>query len=375
MNNMSKNTVSSNKGNDKEEGLEIPPKMNYRQAEIFYYFRKAAIWAVFFVFLFLLRDLFGLVFMTFILGFIMFRITEYIGRKVKISRKKILTGLYVILISLVTGMMFFITPKVINEAKEFNSNIPEMEAKVRLAIENIKTNNPGLNQVFNLITTKEQLYEYTSKLRNDIINKIKTFLTMTFHVIVTIILSIVFSFIILLDFTQVVHDLKKFQSTKLRSLYNDIAHPIVRFFQIVGLAFEAQTVIAFVNTGLTVLGMFILGIQKTAFLGIIVFLCSFIPVLGVFISSLPIVLVAFNTGGFHTTFLVVIMILVIHAIEAYVLNPRIYAQHMKINPVFVLIILFLGHHLFGIWGMLLGVPVIYFFMTYISGLKSKLELE
>ena len=58
------------------------------------------------------------------------------------------------------------------------------------------------------------------------------------------------------------------------------------------------------------------------------------------------------------------MILVIHFIEAYVLNPHIYGARMKINPVLVLVILLIGHHFFHVWGVLLGVPVYYYLSRY-----------
>jgi predicted PurR-regulated permease PerM len=90
-----------------------------------------------------------------------------------------------------------------------------------------------------------------------------------------------------------------------------------------------------------------------------------VPVLGVFISTAPAMLVALNSGGYALAIKVVIFVVVIHMIEAYILNPLIYGQHLKLNPVVVLIILYVGHHFFGVWGMLLGVPVAYYFIHYV----------
>ena len=53
----------------------------------------------------------------------------------------------------------------------------------------------------------------------------------------------------------------------------------------------------------------------------------------------------------------VVMIIAIHMIETYVLNPRIVSSVMHINPVMTLIILYIAHSLIGMWGMLLGVPI------------------
>lgn len=374
---MSDENIEKKETQDSQDAQQIfSPKIRKFDINRFYGgLRKLLIWGVFFLIIYLLRDLFALVFFTFILGFINYRINEFIAKNTKIARKVSLILIYIIMIFILTMLIYFLGPKIIYETKELNNKIPELEFKIKNAIENFKQNNPGANQVFKFFYSKEQLDYYLSEFAQKAVKQTPIFVAFIFKVVTTIILSIIFSFLILLDLTKVVHELKRFESTRVRDLYNELARPIVRFGRVVGLAFEAQGIISIANTILTCLGMIIIGINEVVFLSIIVFIAGFIPVLGVFISSVPIVLVAFNTGGLLTMLFAIIMVIIVHAIEAYVLNPRIYAAHMKINPVFVLIVLFIGHHLFGVWGMLLGVPVIFYFMNYIAGLKSKLQKE
>ena len=40
------------------------------------------------------------------------------------------------------------------------------------------------------------------------------------------------------------------------------------------------------------------------------------------------------------------------------------ANKMELNPVLVLVILFISHHYFGLWGVLLGVPVAFYLFKY-----------
>jgi predicted PurR-regulated permease PerM len=65
------------------------------------------------------------------------------------------------------------------------------------------------------------------------------------------------------------------------------------------------------------------------------------------------------------------LVIVIHAIEAYLLNPIIYGRHLKLNPVLTLIILYVGYHAFGLWGMLLGVPVARYFIHDVIGVPFR----
>ena len=96
----------------------------------------------------------------------------------------------------------------------------------------------------------------------------------------------------------------------------------------------------------------------------IVFLCSFIPVAGVFISSIPICLVALQESGIGLVAIAIIAILIIHFIETYILNPKIFGHHLHLNPVIVLIILTIGGELFHIWGLVLGLPICTYIFSY-----------
>jgi predicted PurR-regulated permease PerM len=96
-----------------------------------------------------------------------------------------------------------------------------------------------------------------------------------------------------------------------------------------------------------------------ATIGIIVFILGFIPVFGFLISSLPIVLLGFNYGGMEVVAAIVIMIAVVHAVEAYYLNPKIVSAYMEF-PVFIsFVVLLLSEHFLGFIGLLIGVPLFY----------------
>ena len=54
---------------------------------------------------------------------------------------------------------------------------------------------------------------------------------------------------------------------------------------------------------------------------------------------------------------VVIAIGVIHMIEGMILSPRIIGKIGHLHPVLVIGILLVAEHFFGMWGLILGVPV------------------
>ncbi len=334
--------------------------------------KKTLIWGVLFFILFILRDLFGFVLLTFILAFITYRISEFAVELLPVTRRVIICVIYVVLICVIGGMGYVVVPRVFEETRQFAKDLPELETKLGDLVTDLKTRYPELAPIIVSYGDRDRIREEIALGTDRVAEHIPLFVKTVLHVLSMMILSIFFSFLIVMDLARLRREVKRFRDTKLHDFYQETAMPVVRFGQVVGRAFEAQTLIALANTFLTVLGMVILGIPRTALLGVIVFFCSFIPVLGVFISSIPIILVAFNSGGIWLAGCAVAVIILVHLLEAYVLNPRIYAYHMGMNPVVTLIVLFLGHHLFGVYGMLLAVPVAYYFLTHVAGLRPRL---
>jgi len=180
-------------------------------------------------------------------------------------------------------------------------------------------------------------------------------------------LSLLLSFFIVFDLTKMRRGVRRLQGSRVKDFYLEIAPGLISFGRLIGRAFQAQAVIAFFNTVLTFLLIRILGIDNPLFLCVIVFFCSFIPVLGVVLSSIPIALIAIAQpdGGVWLAFLAVVGILLIHLVEAWILNPKILGDMLHLHPVLVLAILAIGEHFFGVWGLLLGVPVIVYILRFV----------
>lgn len=76
-----------------------------------------------------------------------------------------------------------------------------------------------------------------------------------------------------------------------------------------------QAQIAVVNTALTAAGMWLLAIPGIGLLSLFVFLCSFIPIMGCIISTIPIGFVALTEYGFAKLAMSIIMVTLVHFVE------------------------------------------------------------
>lgn len=168
--------------------------------------------------------------------------------------------------------------------------------------------------------------------------------------------------------------------------YAVIAGKISRGF---GAIFKAQSIIALANAVLTILGLLIIGeslghgtFPFIVTLSIIVFIFGFIPVFGTILSSIPIIIIGYGYGGFSAVMGITMMILVVHAVEAYVLNPKIVSSYIDF-PVFITFLtLIVSEHIFGLVGLLIGVPLLSILLSfledfdqYISEIKKTLKVS
>ncbi len=120
---------------------------------------------------------------------------------------------------------------------------------------------------------------------------------------------------------------------------------------------RGQLLICCVNGVLSAIGFALFGLKYWPILAIVAAVMSIVPIFGSITSAIPAVMIGL-TQGLWTALSVLIWIIGIHQIEANLLNPKIIGTAAKIHPVLVVLALITGEHFFGIWGALLGVPVL-----------------
>jgi predicted PurR-regulated permease PerM len=124
---------------------------------------------------------------------------------------------------------------------------------------------------------------------------------------------------------------------------------------------RGQLIICLVNGVLTLIGLLILKVKYSLVLALIATLLSLIPIFGSIISTIPIVLVAVSQN-WEKGALVLLWVILIHALEAYFLNPRIMGTAAKIHPALIAFSLLVGERTFGFTGALLAVPAASIFL-------------
>ncbi|HET9552952.1 MAG TPA: AI-2E family transporter [Anaeromyxobacteraceae bacterium] len=136
---------------------------------------------------------------------------------------------------------------------------------------------------------------------------------------------------------------------------------------------RGQVTIMVVNAALTLVGLLVLKVPLAFALTALVFVLSIVPIFGTVLSSVPIVLLAL-LDGLPKGLAALAWILGVHALESYVLNPKIMGEAARIHPVLVVLALVIGERTSGLTGALLAVPLMSVFVAVFRFLHRKLAV-
>lgn len=120
---------------------------------------------------------------------------------------------------------------------------------------------------------------------------------------------------------------------------------------------RTQILIAAVDAVGIGVGAAIIGIPLALPLGILVFLGSFIPLVGAIVTGSIAVLVALVDQGPGTALVMLLIVLAVQQIEGNVLEPLLMGHAVSLHPVAVLLVVTAGSLAAGIVGALLAVPI------------------
>lgn len=188
--------------------------------------------------------------------------------------------------------------------------------------------------------------------------------------LVAVAMSVILSFFYTIELRQMNEFSKTFLSSQYLSwFFKDLDFFGKKFVNTFGVVLEAQFFIALTNTALTMIALFFMKMPQIFALGLMVFILSLVPVAGVIISLVPLSMVGYSVGGIRYIVYLIIVILVIHVIESYILNPKFMSSRTELPIFYTFVVLLVSEHLFGVWGLIVGVPI-FTFLLDIVGVKQ-----
>jgi len=322
--------------------------------------------------LYVLKDFLMLFLITFLISYLSFvlvkNISDFIRRKIKKDNKiiKFLTSINflasLLYIFYVLWFIFFIThliPILLNELNNIWQHIPIVKDQIKNItsyLAQVQHTQQKVSADFSKIMTEKNI---------EIIKSTILHLKSIWREITKFLLAFILSYFFIIDRKRLSKYLEGIKNSTLRFLYEEYSFLFWKIAKWFLLIFRAQSKIALTNTILTFLGLHIISFiiwHNIPYLGIltfIVFVFSFVPVLGVIFSSIPIALIVYNLSWFYGVLYVILMILIIHAIEAYILNPRFVSEEVELPVSLTFLLLLIWEHLFWPIWLIIAVPLFY----------------
>lgn len=121
---------------------------------------------------------------------------------------------------------------------------------------------------------------------------------------------------------------------------------------------RAQVLVAFVDAVGIGLAVWLLGVPLALPLAALVFMASFIPIIGAVLSGSVAVLVALVADGPITALILLALVIAVQQIEGHVLQPLLMGRAVSVHPLGVVLAIAAGAVLAGIVGALVAVPLV-----------------
>lgn len=119
---------------------------------------------------------------------------------------------------------------------------------------------------------------------------------------------------------------------------------------------RGQLTVAFAVAVMFIIGFSIVGLNYGITLGILAGFLNLIPYLGSFVAMIPVVFLALVTGPVMLV-KVIIVFIIEQTIEGRIVSPLVLGTQLKIHPVTIMFVLLTAGKIFGIAGVILGIPL------------------
>lgn len=121
----------------------------------------------------------------------------------------------------------------------------------------------------------------------------------------------------------------------------------------------------------SIIGFKLLNLNFFALLGVLVGLAQILPIIGPLVMTAPIVLIAlWQFGWDHSVTAVLGFYTVLMTIDSNLLLPLLLSNKLNMHPALVLVSMLFFGSIFGLWGLLLAVPIVSVVRIYIRLLKE-----
>ena len=277
--------------------------------------------------------------------------------KYKINRVLAISIIFVIIaVLLIIGLAVAI-PNLQRQVVIFAQNVPSYLEDADRVIDDLVTKRlpddfrPQLEQVLAQFST--QATAWASNISSKAVNWVSALISGTSQVIVALIIMPFMLFYLLRDGKGLRDYITQFLPNKLREpvgkVLSDVNQQLANYVR-------GQITVAVIVAIMFIIFFKIIGLRYAVALGVTAGVLNLVPYLGSFLAMLPALVLGLIAGPVMLL-KVIIVFIVEQTIEGRFVSPLILGSQLNIHPITILFVLLTSGSMFGIWGVLLGIPI------------------
>lgn len=277
--------------------------------------------------------------------------------KYKINRVLAISIIFVIIaILLIIGLAVAI-PNLQRQVVIFAQNVPSYLEDADRVIDDLVTKRlpddfrPQLEQVLANFST--QATAWASNISSKAVNWVSALISGTSQVIVALIIMPFMLFYLLRDGKGLRDYITQFLPNKLREPVGKVLSEVN---QQLSNYVRGQITVAVIVAIMFIIFFKIIGLRYAVALGVTAGILNLVPYLGSFLAMIPALVLGLIAGPVMLL-KVIIVFIVEQTIEGRFVSPLILGSQLNIHPITILFVLLTSGSMFGIWGVLLGIPI------------------
>ena len=291
-----------------------------------------------------------------ILYYLMNPAVDYLERK-GIKRIYSIFGLFILVIGLIVWGVVVIVPKIQEQSMSFVENLPGYLEIIENKVNEILSD-PIFSQVQDQLEASNEkliasMTDIIQNLSRSTIQNIGSFFGAVATVVLAVITMPFILFYLLKDGRQLAPYFVKFLPTKMRkpslTVLKEMNDQVSSYIR-------GQLTVAFAVAIMFMVGFSLIGLDYAITLGIAAGFLNLIPYLGSFLAMVPAVFLGI-VGGPVLLVKVLVVFVIEQTIEGRLISPLVLGNELSIHPVTILLVLLTSGKLFGLVGVILGIPV------------------
>ena len=267
----------------------------------------------------------------------------------------------ILFLGIISFTLFLLVPELVNNLKCLAERIPGFLDGIQSWLMQIADNNPNwkaqIIDIANNLTSSNSVQNIVTNSLNSLVDSSKGFIASVTSGITTAVLAIVFAIYLLGQKEYLIHGSKKLVYAFVSKKYADKTIGIASLAnKTFGGFVSGQCLEAIILSAIFFIVLFVGGFPYALLISVITFVLAFVPMFGATFSAIIGAVLIFPISPIRAI-IFLLLSFVIQQIENNLIYPKVVGKSVGLAGIWTLVAIIIFGSLFGIIGMIIGLPI------------------